>query len=62
MEGKKSTLVSTWSYTCKLSSGKSYHSREYATRAELAAVVSELIMRTPQKYTSIVIVRTDSWR
>lgn len=60
MEGKKTTLVSTWSYTCKVNGKGVYHSNEYNTREELAAVVSELIARTPQKYTSIVIIRTDS--
>lgn len=61
MEKKDLTKVSTWSYTCKCNGGV-YHSKEYATRDELAAVITELILRTPLKYTTINIIRTDSWR
>lgn len=61
METKQLTKIETWSYTTKYN-GKVYHSKEYGTRDELAAVVSELIRRTPQRFTTITIVRTDAWR
>lgn len=61
MEKKDVVKVSTWSYTCKVN-GRVYHSKEYGTRDELAAVVSELVLRTPLKYTTLTIIRTDAWR
>lgn len=61
MEKKELTRVETWQYTTKYN-GKYYNSKQYATRDELAAVITELIRRTPQRYTTITIVRTDAWR
>lgn len=56
--------VETWSYTTpsKKHQGGIYHSKEYATRDELAAVITELIRRTPQRFTQVTIIRTDAWR
>lgn len=61
MEEKKATKCESWSYTTKYN-GKVYHSKEYSTREELAAIISELIRRTPQRFTTINIIRTDYWR
>jgi hypothetical protein len=61
MEKKELTRVETWSYTTKYN-GTYYNSKQYATRDELAAVITELIRRTPMRFTTITIVRTDAWR
>lgn len=58
MEKKEIKLVNKWQYTCRTPKGL-YSSREYDSREELAAIVSELILRTPQRFTNVTIIRRD---
>lgn len=58
MEKKEIKRCEKWQYTCRTSKGL-YTSKEYDTRDELAAVISELIRRTPQRFTNITVIRRD---